>query len=361
MQNTEFTPLLKEFAQKPSGTTAFALIKSCKQFICSQAFGWREPNMSFADKIKEIMAEMLLILLEDFDFTRLRHENSVYKYLCLRLRRLTRPKKSKLIFTDLGESSEYGRYNFSASKLRFAEEIVCALRSFLFAGKDKNVVDLEFLFIHICPETRWISKLLAQANGLDEQKQAINDRKRHSRFKLSLKNSLKNLQYGDISEISSWSGGERSHLAWQIINIAPCEIYLEAENDRQKLDLWRESINPLKQQPIDGLKAARHVYESMKRVQRYAQDKPSELLAAEEFACYGACTESGNDILSLLLGTRAEVNTAEETPLLTAEGAYEANDAEQKIFDEAANEICQWFSSLTEHVKHRTQPRLSYL
>lgn len=65
MFNNEFAAALSSFTGKPTANSAFRLICSCRDFICRQARRWRQPALSFDEKMREIMSEMLLILLED--------------------------------------------------------------------------------------------------------------------------------------------------------------------------------------------------------------------------------------------------------------------------------------------------------
>lgn len=350
MGSEVFNQVFSRFCQNPCGKTAFQLIQECKKMIFSQAVKWCDQNLSLEEKIREIVSEMLLILLEDFDSKKATHPNAIFRYLSEKIKRLTIKRKSRMVFVDDFSSIETGRYNFSALKLQLADEIVSNLRHFLLTYPDPKVVDLEFLFIHIYPEVRWISRLLAENNKIEEEKQIEADKKRHIRFNKGLRTVFKNLQNGDFSEISDWSNGERSHLAWRIISIAPFEVSDEVEKQRQELEDWREIINRREAQLPDRLNIARKVLENMKQFRKY-EALPSQIhIMAEETAPYG----EEQDLLFTLIGcldNSDHISERESEWALEDENINFTPEAE-KIFEQVTEDLCNWFDSLvTEKYK----------
>ncbi|MBU1108089.1 MAG: hypothetical protein KKB51_15565 [Candidatus Riflebacteria bacterium] len=341
MSNEEFTNAFTAFCRQPAADSAFALIKSCHDFICQQALSWREPALSLSDKMREIMSEMLLILLEDFDPGKVTHPNSVFSYLKAKIRRLTRPYRTKgLIFVDNCDLIDAGRCNFSAGRLQLADEIFHLLRSFSLGYSDQAATQLEFMFVHIYPEVRWISRLLAQYNGIDENKQIEADKKRHQSFSKNLREALKKLENGEFQEILDWSSGERSHLAWRIINIAPSEIDNALEPDRQMLADWRESIDRRQPQQLQNLELALKVHKNM---QNTRSDLHGVFAVAEEAALYG----EEPDILIQLIGQPPEIDSVAEEADKWPESILHSSDPEaEKLFEQIADEVSSWLDAL---------------
>lgn len=341
MSNEEFATAFAVFSRQPAADSAFALIKSCQDFIFQQARNWREPALSLSDKMREIMSEMLLILLEDFDPGKTTHPNSVFSYLKAKIMRLTRPYRNKsLIFVDNCDLLDTGRCNFSAGRRQLAEEIFCVLRRFLLGYSDSAVSQLEFLFVHIYPEVRWISRLFAQHNGIAENTQIEADKKRHQSFNRNLRAALGKLQNGEFQEILHWSSGERSHLAWRIINIAPAEIDSALEPERQRLADWRENIDRRQPQQLQSLELALKIHKSM---QNNRSDRQKFYAAGEEAAPYG----EEPDILLQLIGQPPEVDfAAEGTDEWPECVARNDNPEAEKLFEQIADEVSGWLGAL---------------
>ncbi|PKL49523.1 MAG: hypothetical protein CVV42_05945 [Candidatus Riflebacteria bacterium HGW-Riflebacteria-2] len=341
MSDEQFVATLTEFTGKPTANSAFRLITSCRDFICRQAMRWREPMLSLSDKMREIMSEMLLILLEDFDPARISHPNSVLAYLQTKIMRLTRPEhKRRLLFIENYDEIASGRCNFSPERWRLAEEIFVILRRTLLGWHDYETTRLEFLFIHVYPEIRWISRLAASHSGEDEKARIECDKKRHQSFNRCLRNELAELQNGDFSEIMSWSSGERSHLAWRLINIAPAEIGNEFENERRQLADWRENIDRRQSQTLSNLAVAEKLLESMKSTRK---DLLQIAHVAEEAAPYG----EEPDTLVQLLGLPAETRNVAEEAAEWNEPAVTMNDSvANELFDKVAGEVSNWLDNL---------------
>jgi len=342
MTDDIFAASLTAFTRKPSADTAFRLITSCRDFICRQAMRWREPALSLSDKMREVMSEMLLILLEDFDPARITHPNSVLAYLQAKIMRLTRPDyKRRLVLLDNCDEIVSGRCNFSPERLRLAEEIFMILRRTLLGWHDYETARLEFLFIHVYPEIRWISRLVASHSGEDENARIEYDKKRHQSFNRSLRNELSRMQNGDFKEILSWSSGERSHLAWRLINIAPAEIASEHESQHQKLAEWRETVDRRQPQPIQLLVVAEKLLASMKSTCKKLLPTAG---VAEEPASYG----DEPDTVLQLLGVPAEEYAVAEDAAEWNEPTVTINDsATAELFEKVAGEVSNWLDSLT--------------
>lgn len=341
MIESEFSESLRNFVEQPHASTAFSLINSCKTMIINQAKGWRDKNLTLPERIREIMSEILLILLEDFSAEQVKHPHAVLAYLQMKIRRLTRPyRRRETAFGNSNDMSELGRSNFSALRLQFADEIHQTVRKCLFEFDDAKVGLLEFLFIHIYPELSWASKMLAQKEHTDVVTQSNADKKRHARFNLALRSKLKNLQNGEFFEISDWSGGERSHLAWRIINIAPCEIATTDQEALMLLEEWRETIDRRQPQPQSNLEVAQRIYWSMKKIHG-KEETPA--MAAEEAEPYG----EQPDVLLQLIGGYTAMHTAHETAneWETAEPA-ETDSPTEELFSQLANQVSQWINKV---------------
>lgn len=341
MSDEEFVAALTSFSRKATADSAFRLITSCRDFICRQAMRWREPALTLSDKMREIMSEMLLILLEDFDPARISHPNSVLAYLQAKIMRLTRPEhKRRLVFLENFDEIASGRCNYSSERLRLAEEVFLILRSMLLGWHDYETARLEFLFIHVYPEIRWISRLTAEHNGEDENARIESDKKRHQSFNRNLRNELAKMQNGDFSEIMSWSSGERSHLAWRLINIAPVETGNEFDDERQKLAEWRDSIDRRQPQPRQNLINAEKLLAGMKNTRK---NLIKTTFAAEEAAPYG----EEPDTLLQLLGKPIEVQSVAEDAAKWNEPVVAINDnTTLELFEIVAGEVSHWLENL---------------
>jgi len=344
MSDEQFVAALNVFTRKPAADSAFRLINSCRDFICRQAMRWREPALSLSDKMREIMSEMLLILLEDFDPARMTHPNSVLAYIQTKIMRLTRPDfKRRLVLLDNCDELESGRCNFSPERLRLADEIFVILRRSLLSWHDYETARLEFLFIHVYPEIRWISRLTGNNSGEDENTRIERDKKRHQSFNRNLRNELAGLQNGSFNEIMNWSSGERSHLAWRLINIAPAEISSELESDRQKLAEWRENIDRRQPQPSANLVLAERLLKDMKTI-RMSQIS----CAAEEAAPYG---EEPDTLLQLLGHPIETQHVAEDSTSWDDTTVTMSDSVSTELFEKVAGEVSNWLENLTPDKK----------
>ena len=356
MENQTLAQIVSAFIERPDSEKATQIISECRPFICKQAWLWQNPQMSIFERIREIMAEMFLILLEDFRPEQVRDSYSVLSYLQLKLRRLTRPWREKsFAFGLTGDMQDLGRYRFSPFRLQLTDEIVAAVRKTLASQKENQAGVLEFLFIHIFPEIAWASRSVAQRLGEDANARHEADRKRHRSFNSKLRGEFNQLESGDWREVADWSSGERSYLANRIIDFVPADFSCPLEPELQTLAQWRNSFNKSDIANLEEMNAASLVFRAL---QTNWSRKEQEFHMAEEPAVYG----EDQDILALL------ICPACKTTMIAAEaGASYAVDSEKKVnaetdtntnaqapdfstfdkeFSQAAAEIAPWLNSL---------------
>ena len=192
--------------------------------------------MTRKSKIYEIMAEMYLILLEDFSAGKAVLFNSALAYLDMKLKRLVFPSR-KNVFMDVDSINPAVMSTtdcFTFEKLAMVDEIVDVVRDNLFNNYDNQDGIIPFLFIHIYPKVKWISELIAAKQRLDVNARYASDLKRIERFNTNLRKDFNNLNSGNWKDIFNWSQSERSHLAWKIINISPAEIPASESDDKMQ-------------------------------------------------------------------------------------------------------------------------------
>ncbi len=346
MLDTFVEEALQKFLAQPGPETAFALILNCRGYLNNIAASWRELSLSREEKIRELASEMLLVLLEDFNAGRALHPRSVLAYVHQKLRRLTRPYHTReTAFGLAGDLPEVGRTGFTPLRLAFADEIFTTVRNCLAGYPDANTAQLAFLFVHVFPEIPWASRLLADYENVDPVRRLEADKKRMLSFNQSLRIRFRDLKNGDWREITEWSGGERSHLAWRIIGISPAEVEPETETELQCLDTWRESIDRRQPQSQQNLLAALQVFSSLRRRRSVTDDSEQQMLAAEEAAPWGDTP----DLLLQLIGRPCEISgvaaETEEWPDFDS-ASRRAVDIEDPEFNRLAEEISGWFAEI---------------
>lgn len=355
MTELQFSQQACEFIKQPGPASALGVINSLKGMIINLAASWQLKGVSQADKMREIMSEMLLILLEDFSPERVSNSSSIASYLKMKLKRLTHPgAQRETPFGGAFDMGELGRCNFSGLRLQLAEEICATVRRCLLGYSDPATCLLEFLFIHIYPEINWASRLIAQKNGIDEATAVSADKKRHARFNNILRTELQDLNSGELHDLSEWSGGERSHLAWKIIGITLKEIDADQADNLATIDGWRETIDRRQPQPVHMLAAAENLLSSMK--QQFKQQH-FNLLAAEEAEPYGETP----DILLQLIGKCKEVTTVgDDTTHWQTENTAETTVSDKEFYS-VAGEVCQWLEKLVSelHTQGRAKKKSS--
>ena len=346
MQNACIEEALQKFLAQPGPETAFGLIVSCRGYLNNIAASWRELSLSREEKIRELAGEMLLVLLEDFNAGRVLHLRSVLAFIHQKLKRLTRPYRTReTAFGLAGDLPETGRTCFTPLRLAFADEIFATVRSFLAGYPDANTAQLAFLFLHVFPEIPWASRLLADYEGVDPTRRLEADKKRMAGFNQNLRIRFRDLSNGDWREITEWSGGERSHLAWRIISISPAEVEPDTETELQCLDNWRESIDRRQPQSQQNLLAAMQVFSSLRRRRPVVVGAESQMLAAEEAAPWGDTP----DLLLQLIGRPCEISgvaaETDEWPDFDA-FARRVEKVEDPAFNLLAEEVSSWFAEL---------------
>ena len=333
------------FIKDPSPQNALNFVISCHKYISITASKWHQPNMTRKDKINEIITEMYLILIEDFSSGKAITCQSAFAYLDSKLRRLVNPAKQHF-FSSLMEVSPTllsTQNQFTIDKINLIEEIVRIIR--------KNVLEdslnynglVPFLFIHIYPKIHWISKLLAEKENTSVELRYEADAKRLNRFNNQLRKEFNKLVNGDWREILNWSQTERRHLAWKIISISPKEIELNAADDLNLIDNWRDNFDIHVHQDISNLDSAKNVYDSMTKC------LPKYNLAAET---ENELWETPQDVISMLISDYYR----EDGVVKESEEEFESfgqcfdnstSNAEKDLeFMEAANELNKWFGKL---------------
>ena len=337
---------LQEFLADPGPKTAFALIKSCQSYLCNIAGSWREPNLSRTDKIREVTSEMMLVLLEGFDSQRVTHPKSILAFVHQRLKRLVKASRGRETAFGLADGlPEVGRANFTPARLEFVDEIFNTVRGFLLGYYDDMAAQVAFLFIHVFPEVPWASRLLAEHSGDDHMRRLEADKKRMATFNQNLRNRFKSLNQGDWREVTEWSSGERSHLAWRIICISPSEINPSCETDLGVIADWRETINRREPQKQTDLTAALRVLTSMKS--NFALSDKMPVMAAEEAAPWG---EPCDFLLQLVGKVRDEAVVADSVADWPGFSIYSGrpDGVEDPEFIKIAEELSAWVGEISQ-------------
>ena len=354
MESQQLEILANAFAANPDPEKAMQIIAASRLFICKHARKWQNSGLSLFERIREIMAEMFLILLEDFQPQKMTSTHGLLAFLGLKLRRLTRPASFRAISFGLsGELENLGRYNFSAFRLQLVNEIVLAVRKALAQQSEKQSGLLELLFIHVYPEISWASNILADFFGEDQITRHNADRKRHLVFNRTLKSEFSQLPSGDWRDIRDWSGGERSYLADRIIELSPHDLGEGFEDEWQIVSEWRTNFDKHARHENARIKSAQRVFRAL---QSRSEFKETSLRVLEEAAEY----EDGFDLIGTLLKpVFAQEGVAETAQTYTAEnkapssentdsdnGAFIDDEILDEEFNRAATEINDWLQTL---------------
>ncbi|MFZ2959204.1 MAG: hypothetical protein WA705_20145 [Candidatus Ozemobacteraceae bacterium] len=236
---------LGAYLASPVPATVDRLLGAAGTFVIGHARAWKTSGLAFADRCREILTEMFLILREDIKPGRLCHNFGLLAYLSLRLRRLTRPYRGKSIPFGLSEDlPDVGRLSFTSERLYLVDELVETVRKALAIESHELTQRFEFLFLHVAPDVAGVSRLLAQRDAEDAARRVEADKKRHQAFNRSLRARFEELKRGDWQDISDWSSGERSHLAWRIISFSPIEAAEMGETVYHGLETWRDAAEP---------------------------------------------------------------------------------------------------------------------
>lgn len=348
------------FIKNPSPQNALNFVISCHKYISITASKWHQPDMTRKDKINEIITEMYLILLEDFSSGKAITCQSAFAYLDSKLRRLVNPAR-KHFFSDLTDISPtlLSTQNlFTIDKVNMIEEIVRIIRKNVLEDSLNNSGLVPFLFIHIYPKIHWISQLLAEKENSSVDTRYEADAKRLNRFNNQLRKEFNKLVNGDWHDILNWSQTERRHLAWKIISISPKEVELNAAEDLNLVDNWRDNFDIHVHQDLSRLDSAQKVYNSMSKC--FSMDN---LAVAEERDFCG----TSPDILSMLIADYfGENNVVKEDgeEFISFGQCFDNSDssAEKDLeFIEVANELNKWFGKLlVERNKSFSENKLNW-
>lgn len=323
-----------DFISLPNAQHGFAVIKNSKKFLLSHLSKWDNSNLTPAQKLKELMTEMFLILMEDFNPEKVSNPVGILAYISLKLRRLTKPYKQKSLNFGLAEDfDDLGRTNFSPSKISIIDEIVRIIRFSLANEPNKHTALLEFMFIHIFPEVAWASRALSLKNKTDLSKQKEADKKRHRNFNQRLKNNLKKIESADWKEVLTWSTGERSHLAWRIIQISQIEVKEIHIEQIAKLESIRENFDPKGNHNSDCVDVSEKLLSSIRDM--YQTKEYSENLLNEEPVIYG----EEEDILDLLISPNFSIKNCSA---MNKSDKYLANENIELLFENASTEVYSW-------------------
>lgn len=347
MSDEIFARAVSEFVSNPSPPKAMRVIDNCRNFVIKHAVDWQNNHMSMFERVREIMAEMFLILLEDFRPEKSGDCFSLLSYLGLKLRRLTRPRQIRSIAFGLSsDMADLGRHHFSPLRLQLTGEIVLAVRSTLAAQAEQQTGLLEFLFIHVFPEITWASRVISSFTGEVCETRHEADRKRHQTFNRTLREKFNYLQSGDWREIHDWSSGERSYLAERIIDFVPKDFADDFSDELERLDRWRSKIDKHAEVAAEEIRNAATLFRGLQmRFKDDVCDLPPRV--REDAAVYG----DDFDLLAALLKPAVNFQAAESSQI------YQVNsetNGDKKItavdsgddFERAAAEINQWLQRL---------------
>ncbi|MBF0409825.1 MAG: hypothetical protein HQM10_20960 [Candidatus Riflebacteria bacterium] len=319
------------------------LIENGRTLVTGFARSWKAPQLNFFEKVREIWSEIFLILIEGFDAGKIKHSAGIASWLSLRIKRLTCPGFSKdTPFGLTGDMPDTGRTQLTPLRLETIQTIVHCIRKQLFINSPQNVQLLEFLFLHISPELGKSSAFLSAIRGDDTVKALENDKKRHQSFNHSLRREFEKKLGSEWQEITDWSFGERSHLAWSIIDFSPAERIKLGNELSNFLDQWRDSEYPFDKPEISFLKNIESGILSLKSL--YKTDLS---VLMEEEALYSCTKYSDDDLLESLICPGCK-----ERLLREPEHTYYQKNMESAIFESASSaEECQMYDNAVSEVR----------
>lgn len=345
MLDNNFFDLAGEFINSPCPKKAFEMINAAKPFIISQAKSWGCKNISFAEKIREIMAEIFLILMEDFKADKALSKYSVLNYIKLRIKRLTHPTLSKTILVAEGQElkSNIGRAEFDPEMVYISREIFTVMRNTLFSLSDERHLLTEFLFVHIHPELAWTSRLLAKKYGLDSKTCVEADKKRHQKFNQRLRQNFDKKLKSDWKKVHHWPQGARHHLAFKIMDISFSEVPENLNSELNTLYEWKSKLRKMEEQSVQRLQSALIVCKSMqKKYSLFAQE------LEEESEIYFTVGKQQDFLISLLQGSDCHNLLSVKEDNVKKDLKYMPKD---DSFDSIAKELAEWISILADKRK----------
>lgn len=339
------------------------LLTAFGPFVMDQARFWQRSCLSFTDRCREILTELFLILIEDIRVEKVNRPESVLSYLNLRLRRLTRPASSRAIPFGLADDlPDSGRCGFTPLRLEIVRELAGCTRSALVNDPHEATRLLEFLFIHIAPDLASASRFLALATGAQAESRIEADKKRHQAFTRQLRSRFESMESGDWRDVSNWSGGERSHLAWRLISFTRHERSLMGEPLAIALEEWRDDRQPYRHEEARAALVAPAIG-SLTGL--YPPRAGTSLHAAgEASAAYGDATDL-DPLLILLIPSRPfsvgstgfrPVHLRQEAGSYAVEKPSVTDEAENgeiaaQAYREAADAVRSWFASVAGNLR----------
>ncbi|MBF0546766.1 MAG: hypothetical protein HQM08_20130 [Candidatus Riflebacteria bacterium] len=317
------------------------VIEHGKELVLGFARSWKAQGMTMLEKTREIWCEIFLILIEEIDLSRINHVGGLASYLSLRLRRLTRPKESKAVPFGLSEDlPDTGRLHVTPLRLDTVKKLVNCVRCNLAGNAQGRTGLLEFAFLHVSPELRKVSNFLATLSGDDPLKLLESDKKRHQAFNHSLRRIFNDQVGEDWREVSDWSFGERSHLAWSIIEFSIPEKFEFGSEMASFFDQWRDSADPFQKSNSVYLENIQKALHSLERL--YPK---RTFLAMEEAVEYGSGIQS--DIIESLICIEAKKEKIVREP----ENSYSSSnlplsDNDSEFYEIATEEVKKWLLNL---------------
>ncbi len=337
------------------------LLSAFGPFVMDQARFWQRSCLTFTDRCREILTELFLILMEDIRVEKVNRPESVLSYLNLRLRRLTRPTPSRAAPFGLADDlPDSGRCGFTPLRLEIVRELTECTRSALVNDPHEATRLLEFLFIHIAPDLASASRFLAVAAGAQAESRIEADKKRHQAFTRQLRSRFESMKIGDWRDVSNWSGGERSHLAWRLISFNRSERSEMGEPLAAAVEEWRDDRQPYRHEETRAALVAPAIG-SLAGLYPSRNDVGTQAVC-EAAATYGEAADT-DPLLILLTPSRPfSVGTIGYRPvnLRQEAGAYRVEkpslgvDAETEeraalAYLEASNDVRSWFLSIADN------------
>lgn len=341
------------------------LLNAFGPFVMDQARFWQRSCLTFTDRCREILTELFLILIEDIRVEKVNRPESVLSYLNLRLRRLTRPAPSRATPFGLADDlPDSGRCDFTPLRLEIVRELTGCTRSALVNDLHEATRLLEFLFIHIAPDLASASRFLAVATGTQAESRIEADKKRHQAFTRQLRSRFESMKSGDWRDVSNWSGGERSHLAWRLISFARHERSAMGEPLATAVEEWRDDWQPYRYEETRAALVTPAIGSLAGLYPPRAGTGPHA--AGEAAAAYGEAVDLDPLLLLLVPNRPFSVGTAGYRPvnLRQEAGSYavekpsvtdEAENGENaaQAYLEAADAVRSWFASVTDNLRRR--------
>lgn len=333
--------LFADFITTPSAEHALSLVLSFKDYIKRIAWKWNDKNLSYNDKVKELICEMLLILLESFNASKNRDLKALMLYLHLKLKKtILRPFSKDLPLFE--NSNLVGRQNFTHCKIEYSDVLFQETRKILLSEHNLEVALLCFLFIHVYPDTKWATKVLSEKFQIPNDTSFYEkNRKRIYRFNHRLRENLDKIKTIKWQEITDWSVGERNHLAWRIIFVSPTELADDLSDELKILDLWHADFHKNENYCPNRISAAEKIYTSMKK---FHKNNNLGCLLQEEKEYW----QDPPDILGTLIGKNIKHdNSLSLNEEVSKSFVNSYNDAD-KNFEKIAEDMTIWFDKLLQ-------------